>query len=125
MMRFQPRYSLRSLLIAAGLVALAVYWLTLPSRQAYELERAVRSQTNLDSIRLSGGGKFELLTDHGTEDQIRRATVRIEPLTWRQFLGAERYVYVHIPYGVGMFEWDKDILIRATPRGLQIIYWMT
>jgi hypothetical protein len=115
------RYSLRTLLAATGLVAVIAHWLTLPTTAAYRLERAIKSR-GAASILLFRNSERTLLGDWATDNQIRRATVQVQPMTWQQCLRAERHVYLHLPHGESMGDMDWDIIIRVTPRRLEIVF---
>jgi hypothetical protein len=63
--------------------------------------------------------------DFGTEAQLAKATVKIEPLTWSQVLDGERRMWLHVPYGERMMEMDWDICLRAKHFELIVVFWAT
>lgn len=56
-------------------------------------------------------------TRFGTEEQVRRATIKVAPLTWDDLFHRRRRIYVHVPYGEGAL--DGTFGIDATPSGLR------
>ena len=61
----------------------------------------------------------------GNADQIQNAIIRVDPLTLREVISRERRIFIDVPYGKGMAEFDWEISVLATPQGLKIVYYAT
>lgn len=127
--RLIPRYSLRSLFIAITIASAFCYWLARPTLIAHRFMRAIAAgdYATAETLFLTTHTKESWVFPgpFGTDDQIRRTTISLFPLTLRDIVLRQRYIGIDVPYGKGQFDFDWQISAVATPWGIEIHYVMT
>jgi hypothetical protein len=114
-------------LVAAA--ALVCYWLSRPTILANKFVAAMAAQDFAKAeglfVKDTEGRPVGFPGGFGSADQIRKAAIRVDPLTLWQVISRERYIFVDVPYGGDVGEFDWQISIIATPQGLKARWWAT
>jgi hypothetical protein len=119
MRRSVLRYSLRSLLVLTAVSAVVVYWLILPTLNARRFTAAINSGQYEVAERLCVE-PADVFPGTWKDHQTFEPKAGIQPLSWEDFRGGQRRMFVGIAYGDGGGIASCSLECSATRQGVEI-----
>jgi VanZ family protein len=117
------QFSLRTIFVAMTLIAVACYFLVLPTMHAQRFVRAVANKDYAGAEQLFTAGSD---TFPGTfkQHRILKQHVELAPLTWSDFRRGRRSIGVSIQYGDDNGIATCGAAIESNRRGLKVLWWV-
>ncbi len=105
------QFSLRALMLAVTVCAIACYWIVRPTLIANRCLAAIKSH-DYQAV-------DEQLQTLGTDRQLANIHIELAPLTLGQLMRGERWLSGYLPRGERMEDYDFWFSFRITQTGLE------
>jgi hypothetical protein len=117
-MRLRIRYSLRTLLLMAAVVAGVCYWLTLPTVYAERFVAAVAAGDYAKADALFADPADRCLLQWDGRYTIIEQRAQVEPISWQEHVRGERRISVIIVFRTPAHTLSCTVRTMATHEGL-------